>query len=244
MKPWSIWIGYDPREVDAFVVAKHSIMRRLYPRCDVNGLILSDLQGAGLYTRPTWRDEEGRLIDGLSVREDYNGAMSTEFAISRFLTPYLATGGYALFVDADVMARTNVASLFEWAAEQPQKALWCVQHDHVPVGTTKMDGQSQSAYGRKNWTSVMLWNCDSPAVKALTPEVVNTWTGKDLHQLKFLKDDEIGALDPTWNHLVGEYPVNPAAKLAHFTLGVPSFKGYEDCEFADAWREELALWVR
>src|SRR5690606_687863 len=110
--------------------------------------------------------------------------------------PHLAGSGYALFLDADMMARDDVSKLFLWAESQPKHiAAWCVQHNHVPTGTMKMDGQVQSAYGRKNWSSVTLWRCDAPSVKALTPEIVNSWPGRDLHQFKFLADDEIGSLD-------------------------------------------------
>lgn len=238
----TIWIGFDQREADAFAVAKHSIDRHLIRPIPTYGLVLSDLQERGLYTRPTER-KDGKLIDVLSRREDYDGAMSTEFAISRFLVPFLAGSGMALFVDADVMARVNVDRLFEWAETQPRKAVWCVQHNHAPTTATKMDGQPQAAYGRKNWSSVVLWNCNHPATQALTPELVNSLPGRDLHQFRFLKDEDIGALEPEWNHLVGEVEPNPAAKLVHFTLGCPSMRGYETCEFADEWRAELTHWA-
>lgn len=244
MKPaFSVWIGYDPREIDAFAVARASIQRRLITQMPVYGLVLADLQAAGLYTRPTER-RDGRLFDLLSRREDYDGAMSTEFAISRFLVPHLAKTGLALFVDADVMARVNIDELFHWAQNEPRRAVWCVQHDHQSTTAVKMDNQPQAAYGRKNWSSVCLWNCDSPAVKALTPEAVNSWPGRDLHQFKFLADDEIGSLNPAWNHLVGEALPSDGAKIVHFTLGVPSLAGYEHCEFADEWRAERDAWVR
>lgn len=238
----SIWIGFDPREADAFAVARQSIKKRMAMPVPVHGLVLSELQKMGLYSRPTER-KDGRLIDVLSARPDYDGAMSTEFAISRFLVPFLAGSGYALFLDADMMARVNLWHLFAWVETQPKKALWCVKHNHTPSGTVKMDGQVQTAYSRKNWSSVVLWNCDHPTTKQLTPEVVNKLTGRDLHQFKLFADDEIGELDPTWNHLVGEYDPNPNAKIVHFTLGVPSMKGYENSEYADEWKAELTEWA-
>jgi hypothetical protein len=239
----SIWIGFDGREADAFAVARHSILRRLVTPIPVYGLVLSDLQNRELYTRPT-KVKDGRLIDVLSKRDDYDGAMSTQFAISRFLVPHLAGDGLALFCDADVIARTNVDELFRWAETQPsQIAAWCVKHNHQPSTATKMDGQSQVAYGRKNWSSVVLWRCSHPSVKKLTPEIVNSWPGRDLHQFKFLRDEEIGSLGSEWNHLVGEAAPNKDAKIVHWTLGVPSMAGYEDCEFSQEWREELANWA-
>lgn len=243
MRPkFSIWIGFDSRETDAFAVARHSIQKRTNLPIPVYGLVLSELQERGLYTRPTER-RDGRIYDTLSVRPDYDGAMSTEFAISRFLVPFLAGSGYALFVDADVMARVNIDQLFFWAESQSKKALWCVKHDHTPTGTVKMDGQAQTAYGRKNWSSVVMWNCDHPTTKKLTPNIVNKLTGRDLHQFKVFADDEIGQLDPAWNHLVGEYEPNPSAKLVHFTLGVPSMKGYEQSEHAEEWQRNLSAWA-
>lgn len=247
----SVWIGYDPRETDAYAVARRSIDKRLNLPIPVKGLVLSDLQDRGLYTRPTRRVQKEMpdgsvrsvLIDELSIREDYDGAMSTEFAISRFLVPTVAGSGYALFVDADVMARANVGELFKIAERDRSKAVWCVKHNHQPAGKTKMDGQAQSSYGRKNWSSVMLFNANHPANKALTVDLVNTVPGRDLHRFCWLDDDLIGELEPAWNHLVGEAAPRPDAKIVHFTLGVPSFEGYEDCEYADEWRYELQRWA-
>lgn len=233
----SIWIGFDPREADAFAVARNSIQRRLTQPIPVNGLVLSRLRDMGLYCRPTSM-KDGRLFDEIS-----QFAMSTEFSISRFLTPHLAGSGYAVFVDADVLARVSLCRLFEVAESDPSKAVWCVKHNHIPSSESKMDNQVQAAYGRKNWSSVVVWNVNAPSVKKLTPEAVNAMTGRDLHQFAFLRDGEIGELDPAWNHLVGEVPPNPDAKIVHMTLGVPTMKGYETCEFAAEWRKELELWA-
>jgi hypothetical protein len=242
-RPWSIFIGYDPRESDAFAVARESIKRHLNVPVPIYGLVLNDLRKAGLY----WRETEKRpsaadkpvLWDVVS-----DAPMSTEFSISRFLVPYLAGSGLALFVDADVMARADLHELFHRAEYTDDKAVWCVKHKIEQAAGVKMDGQPQTAYGRKNWSSVVLWNCDHPGTKRLTLEYVNTATGRDLHQFKFLDDDAIGEIGPEWNHLVGEYLPNPKAKLVHHTLGVPTMAGYESCEFADEWREYRDSWAR
>jgi hypothetical protein len=243
MRPWSIFIGYDSRESDAFAVARESIRKRLNTPIPIYGLVLEDLKKAGLYWRPTEKRPSAAdrpvLWDVISEHP-----MATEFAISRFLVPYLAKEGMALFVDADVMARGCVARLFEMTTHDRSKAVWCVQHKHEQAAGTKMDGQVQTVYGRKNWSSVMIWNCDHPGAKKITPEYVNSVPGRDLHQFKFLADEEIGEIGPEWNHLVGEYPPNPDAKLVHFTLGVPSFAGYENSEFADEWLAERDRWAR
>lgn len=241
----SIYIGFDPREAAAFDVARHSIRRRLTQPIPIHGLVLSHLQAAGLYRRPTVRriNGEGRfdVIDELSIRSDYDGHISTEHANARFLVPHLAGEGWALFTDGDVLARdgANVARLF--AKLDPRFACYCVKHEHQPAATTKMDGQLQTRYPRKNWTSFIIWNCGHAATKALTLDMVNSLPGRDLHALGWIDDDDIGALDPAWNHLVGEMPHDPDCKIAHFTLGPPDMPGYENQPFADEWRAELDM---
>ena len=64
-------------------------------------------------------------------------------------------------------------------------------------------------------------------------------SGLELHQFKWLEsDDEIGALPPVWNHLVGYNPPNPDAALVHYTIGGPYFEEYRDCEFSEEWFAE------
>jgi lipopolysaccharide biosynthesis glycosyltransferase len=237
----SIWVGFDPREAAAFAVARSSIRRRLTTPIPIFGIVLSDVQGRGLYERPT----DCRVTGDQRVLWDVisDAPMSTEFACSRFLTPMLAGhDGWALFCDCDVLARANLSELFDLA--DPTKAVMCVKHDHVPDAATKMDGQPQTAYGRKNWSSVMLFNCDHPAnVRRLTYDLVNTVPGRDLHRFCWLNDDEIGELGPEWNYLVGETQADVEPKLVHFTLGGPWFSRYEDVPYADEWRAELAAWA-
>lgn len=231
----SVWIGFDRREVDAFAVARHSIVRRLTQPIPVRGVHLPDLRAKGLYSR-RMSTRDGRLWDDIS-----NAPCATEFSLTRFLTPHLAGNGWALFVDCDVMARTNVARLFDLA--DPKYAVMCVKHEHKAVEGLKMDGQVQTAYQRKNWSSVMLFNVAHPANRALTLDYINTAKGLDLHQFAWLDDDLIGALPKEWNHLVGVDAPNPDAKIAHMTLGIPTMPGYEACEFAEEWRNELRRWA-
>lgn len=202
----------------------------------VSGLVLRDLQAAGLYTRPTSRK-------ALRLWDDISGAfMSTQFANSRFLVPYLCDfKGWALFLDADMMIRENLEALFD--SLDPSKALYCVHHKFEPDETEKMDGQAQQKYSRKNWSSFMIFNCEHEANKALDLELVNSLPGRDLHRFCWLEDDLIGELDPKWNYLVGhsDPAINPAN--VHWTDGGPWFKGFEDCEYADEWRSMLSLWA-
>jgi hypothetical protein len=231
----SIWIGFDPREADAFAVARHSIQRRLTQPIPVNGLVLSKLREQGLYYRPT-SIRDGRLWDEIS-----EAGMSTEFSNSRFLVKEMAGSGWALFVDADFLALENAVRLFDLADDS--KAVMVVKHNHVPTSGTKMDGQVQAAYSRKNWSSCMLINCEHRANRALTVEYVNSVPGRDLHAFKWLADEAIGELPPEWNYLVGVTRSNIQPKFIHMTEGVPSMAGYENCEFADEWRAELTRWA-
>lgn len=231
----TVWIGFDPREAVAFAVCRYSINRRLTQALPVHALYLPDLQRLGLYTRPVERRGD-QLWDPIS-----DAPMSTEFACSRFLTPILAESGWALFMDCDILVRVSICRLFEQA--QSQYAVMCVKHNHSPEHGVKMDGQLQVKYRRKNWSSFMLFNCDHPANKRLTLDMVNTLPGRDLHRFCWLEDDEIGELSVDWNYLVGHSQSNSPPKVVHYTDGIPLMKGYENCEYADEFRAELGNWV-
>lgn len=230
----SIWIGWEPREAVAFAVTFQSVLRQLSEPIPVEGVIRSELEAAGLYARPRERRVDGELASMFDVISD--APMSTEHANARFLVPHLAGSGWALFMDGDMLARADIAPVFDGL--DPAKAVYCVKHQHdVEVGV-KMDGQIQTPYARKNWSSFMIFNCDHPANEALTVELINTAPGRDLHRFCWLADDLIGELSPEWNYLVGvsEAAVDP--KVVHFTLGVPDMKGWEDQPYADEWRAE------
>lgn len=225
----SIWIGFDPREQDAFEACVKSIAEHLTEEIPIFAVALPPLQKRGLYQRPTER-YGSQLWDVIS-----KAPMSTEFAISRFFLPHLCDGGTALFMDSDTLLRADLVELFELA--DPRYAVQVVKHELEDREGTKMDGQVQTAYPRKNWSSVMLWNLDNPANRQLTVAKLNSWSGRALHGLMWLEDSEIGELPAEWNHLVGIHAPNPEAKLVHFTLGIPSMQGYADCEFAREWRQ-------
>lgn len=221
-----IYLGWDPREAVAYAVAGQSLRRHTSRPLDIRPIRLDWLRDRGWYRRPT-EVRDGRLWDVIS-----EAPMSTEHAIARFFVPHLqGCNGWALSADCDILARSDIAALFALADDR--FALMVVQHAYVPAESVKMDGQVQTTYQRKNWSSVMLWNCAHPAHSALTLEVLNTWPGRDLHAFRWLSDDEIGALPATWNHLVG---VVPEAALVHFTLGTPDMPGYEHEPYADEWR--------
>lgn len=239
MSKRSVWVGYDPREHSAFSVARHSIKHNVPRGVKIFGLQLDMLKRINYYNRPTTH-KEGRLYDEISQHP-----MSTEFAISRFLVPemvrlhILDLSGWALFVDCDVLARKSLLPLFKRAERHPEKAVMCVKHKHVPPHGTKMDGQLQAVYARKNWSSVMMFNCDHPANKALTVELVNKVPGRDLHRFCWLEDEQIGEIGPEWNWLVGHSEAHIDPAIVHFTEGTPVMKGYEQCAYSDEWRHAL-----
>lgn len=236
----SVYIGFDPREAAAFAVAVQSAKLHMTARPAIRGLVLSELREAGLYWRRTARryvpGYPPQLYDVIS-----EAPMSTEFAISRFLVPYLAKEGWALFMDGDILVRGNLSRLFDLA--DSSKAVQVVKHRHEPLDGYKMDHQAQTSYPRKNWSSVMLFNVGHPANAALTPEFVNTATGRDLHRLSWLTDDLIGELPVEWNWLVGHSDPDVDPKVVHFTDGAPCMPGYAVQPFAGEWTEALTRWA-
>ncbi len=237
-----IWIGFDPRETAAFAVARESLTRRLTTKWPVKGLVLDEMKTRGLYWRPTEK-RLGQLYDVIS-----EAPMSTEFALSRFLIPHLndGRGGYEAFFDCDMLFKGNLSRMFdEIRGKHEDKAVYVVKHAHVPQTSTKMDGQAQTSYPRKNWSSGMVFNMDHPGNKRLTLELVNSARGLDLHRFCWLRDDEIGELDPKWNYLVGHtvLPEGVLPKVIHYTDGGPWFHGFENVEYADDWRAELNRWA-
>jgi len=217
-----VFVGYDTREDIAYQVCKHSIVSK-QPDADVRPLKQQELRDAGWYTRP---------VDKLA---------STEFTFTRFLIPELTDfKGWALFMDCDMILTTDIKELFDQADDR--YAVMCVHHDYKVTETTKMDGQKQTIYPRKNWSSVVLWNCGHPSNKRVTQDFVNDpeINGAYLHRFSWLKDEEVGKLDHTWNYLVGVYNDIKTPKLIHYTEGGPWFENYRNCEFSSLWKQELS----
>lgn len=213
MEPLRIFIGFDPRETAAFHVLAHSILMQASQPVAVTPIRLDSL-----------RPHFDRPRDPLQ---------STDFSFSRFLTPWLADyRGWALFMDCDMMLRADIAELFALADDR--YAVMCVKHNHVPREQVKFLDAVQTKYQKKNWSSVMLFN--AARCTALTPDYVAHASGLDLHQFKWLGDDElIGALPRRWNHLVDVDPYDPDAANVHFTIGGPYFDEYRGCDYADEW---------
>ena len=224
-----IYIGYEPREQSAYNVAMDSMLSRTKAPVSITPLNRDRLEQCGLLRRPT--DLRGSMYDLIS-----NAPCSTAFAISRFLTPILAQSGWALFVDSDVVFLHDVVDLF--CCADPTKAVQVVKHGIAHEAGLKMDAQVQTSYDRKNWSSVMLFNCAHPGNRRLTLDAVNHTRGIDLHQFCWLHDTEIGELPPEWNWLVGVQPKPANPKLAHFTLGGPFLPNWAPREHDDLWLKE------
>lgn len=229
-----VYIGADSREPEAYRVAESSLRRRASIPLEVTPLEITRLAACGLLRRPT--DLRGQRYDLPS-----NAPASTEFAISRFLVPLLAQTGWALFTDCDVVFLDDVAKLLELA--DPRYALMCVQHRPQTDTAPKMDGQPQLTYRRKNWSSVVLWNCDHPANQRLSLVDIQERRGFDLHQFYWLADSEIGALPAEWNWLVNVEPMPANPKIAHFTLGGPFTPGWQGADYDSLWYQE-ATWPK
>ena len=221
---YKIFIGYDSREDIAYQVCKQSLIDTCSKphELDIVPIKLQDVKEQGIYTR----------------EDDILG--STEFTFSRFLVPYLADyNGWALFIDCDFLFLRDVIELFNCTHNASKYALMCAKHTYTPKNKTKMDGKKQFNYPRKNWSSCILWNCNHPSNKGITPELINnrSITGEYLHRFSWLPDSEIGTISHEWNWLVNWYqePVDGTPSALHYTEGGPWFKDYQRCEYAVDW---------
>ena len=214
----TVCIGYDPAETVAYHVLCHSIMRHCStPVC----FIPINKRNIPEFTRGK---EDG----------------ATEFSFSRFLTPYLCGyKGQAIFMDCDMLVTTDISKILDEC--DLAHDVFVVKHEYTPKNKTKFLGATQHQYPKKNWSSVMVFNCFSQPCRNLTAEIVNTKTGKYLHQFEWSTEARVGELSKDWNHLVGEYNPNPEAKIVHYTLGTPCFSGYDEQEWADEWFSEKRL---
>lgn len=215
-----VFVGFDSREPITFAVAFHSILRHAIRPLQVTPLVQQALRETKIYTRDRRPNE------------------ATEFSLTRFLCPFLCGfEGWSLFVDSDILARTDVNDIMLYPMADPGKAVYVCQHEYTPRAVTKFDGHEQTTYPKKNWSSVMLFNNEK--CMALMPEYVNKASGLELHRFQWTKEEMVGKLPLEWNHLVGEYPKNDSAKILHFTEGAPCFPDYADCDHADVWWDEF-----
>jgi lipopolysaccharide biosynthesis glycosyltransferase len=215
-----VFIGYDHVESVAWHTMAASIYRQSSRPVAIVPVNLANLKG--VFNRP--RDPK----------------QSNEFSFSRFLVPYLCNYvGQGIFFDCDQMLRTDIAEIFSVMEEQPGKAVYVVKHTYEPRDDVKYLNTVQYKYPRKNWSSVVLWNCAHIKNKILTPEFINSTEGLVLHRFNWLEDEEIGELDIRWNWLVGEYDNPPDnVKNVHWTVGGPYFHEFKDADFSTEWLYE------
>jgi lipopolysaccharide biosynthesis glycosyltransferase len=211
----NIFIGYDHREAIAYHVCANSIIRHSSKTVAITPLALKNMQ-----------DYQETHTDG-----------SNQFIYSRFLVPHLMEyNGWAIFMDGDMLLRDDIERL--WSLRDDSKAVMVVKHDYKTKMSEKYLGAKNENYPRKNWSSVILWNCKHAANKIVTPEFIQGATGAQLHRFTWLSDDLIGELPNVWNWLPDEFGANLDAKLLHYTLGTPSFHDFATTPMGDEWHRE------
>ena len=207
-------IGYDERESIAFHTCVQSIISNT--TCHVNIIPLC-------------------LKNFVKYRENHKDG-SNEFIYSRFLSPYLMDfKGWVLYLDGDMVCLGDLKEL--WNLRDKKCAVQVVKHEYKTSMKKKYFGNVNENYPRKNWSSVILWNCSHFNNKCLTPDFVNKKSGAFLHRFKWLSDTEIGELEKVWNWLAIEYEKNSDAKIVHYTLGTPCFDEFHDTSMASYWME-------
>jgi lipopolysaccharide biosynthesis glycosyltransferase len=211
-KPIKLVIGFDQRESVAYHTFCQSIIEHASAPLTFMPLAINSL-----------KEYKEVHVDG-----------SNDFIYSRFLTPYLNNfEGWAIFADGDMICQADIKEL--WNLRDESKALLVVKHNYETKVSKKYLGNKNENYPRKNWSSVILWNCSHPKHRILTPEFIAKQPGSYLHRFSWLDDSDIGELPKEWNWLAIEYSENKNAKLIHYTLGTPCFKEYKDSEMASIW---------
>jgi lipopolysaccharide biosynthesis glycosyltransferase len=208
----TIVVGFDHRESIAYHTFCHSILEKSSTPVQFIPLVQSSLKN---YT------------------EEHNDG-SNSFIYSRFLTPYLCNfSGWAIYADGDMVCEADITELFNLRDES--KAVQVVKHSYTTKKNTKYLGNINENYPRKNWSSLILWNCSHLSNKILTPDFVSKSNGAYLHRFSWLDDNLIGELPIEWNWLAIEYPHNTKSKIIHYTLGTPCFRDYKFTEMAEYW---------
>jgi lipopolysaccharide biosynthesis glycosyltransferase len=210
-----IFIGYDPREAIAYHTCVNSIIRHASQPVSIIPVSLN-----------LFKDYTETHTDG-----------SNHFIYTRFLVPDLSDfSGHAIFIDGDMILRDDITKL--WNLRDPSKDVQVVKHDYKTKMSEKYLGSKNEDYPRKNWSSVILWNCNSFPNRKLTPAFIQKSSGAELHRFTWIDDSRIGELPIEWNWLPDEFGVNLDAKLLHYTLGTPSFHEFAMTPMGDEWHRE------
>lgn len=221
----NVYVGWDSREIDAYNVCCSSIKRYTSNNFEykIIPIIKDELQRDGMYSR------------------DNDALASTEFTYTRFLVPVLqGYSGYAIFCDCDFLWLEGIDTFLNEINISEQKAVYVCKHDYTPRQNIKMDNILQTTYPRKNWSSLILWNCNHPKNSLLTKELIHNASGAYLHRFQWLDDSDIGEINIQWNWLVDEYNVSQhgSPRALHYTNGGPWFENCKNCSYASLWNEE------
>lgn len=231
--PEMVFVGHDGREAIATEICELSMRAASSTPLCIQRLTEPALRHIGIYRREWTMTPTGQKVDSRDRKP-----FSTDFSFTRFMVPALMQHrGWALFCDSDFLWLGDVDELFGQADED--MAVMVVKHGPLSETGTKMDGMSQLPYFRKNWSSLILWNCGHPSNQRLTPYQVNSMPGQWLHGFSWLEDGEIGEIPGTWNWLSGidPQPASGDPKAVHFTRGIPDMPGYEGSPYAEHWRK-------
>ena len=210
----NIFIGFDQKEA----IAYHTFVQSLIEKSSVPLSIIPLAE------------------NNLNFYNESHSDGTNKFTYSRFLIPYLMDyNGWAIFVDGDMVCLSDIKELISYF--DPKYAVSVVKHDYKTKQKLKYFGQKNEDYPRKNWSSVIIWNCSHPKNKQLNPSFVNNKEGSFLHRFKWLNDQEIGDLPKSWNWLAIEYPEKDNLKLIHYTLGTPCFKDYANTSLSEFWKK-------
>lgn len=255
MRPLNVFIGWDPAETIAYHVLCNSIMRHASGPVSITPLVQASLRQAGLYTRERGETESTEfsltrfLVPYMSGYGDYSIFMDCDMLCQGDVYELVKIAKKdelraVWCVKHDYTPRMGIA-----VAQPGQCGVQdggylthseCDQCRQIVLSAPKFLGRPQTAYPRKNWSSVMVFRnkyCDR-----LTPAYVNTASGLDLHRMAWAGvEQNIGDLPMEWNWLVGEYAPNAEAKLLHYTIGGPWFWDYRNTTHCDLWFNELDL---
>ena len=224
---YNIYIGFDSSNYGqeiAWEVCRRSILKNC---SDTSKIKIIKLKKKELINK------------GIFTRTDNDG--STEFTYTRFFVPYLNNyKGYAIFVDSDFLWECDILELFEKYISQ-ECAVSCVKHTYTNCnGKKKMDGQVQEWYPKKNWSSLMIFNCEHPnVIKNLVLKNTNTKSPKWLHRMEWCEEEEILEIPKDYNYLVNYY-FDGNIKALHFTDGGPWHPGCEKVIFGDRWLKYIS----
>jgi hypothetical protein len=245
---YHIFIGYDDREHEPYLVAKHTLEKHATVPIKVHKLHHKELRQAGLFTRSWTIDESGQYICNVDGKP-----FSTQFSHSRFLVPELwrnipddDKSPLTMFVDCDFLWTQDIGEMFKEIETKrlrnnKSSPVYCVQHDFNPTNEKKMDDIIQSKYNMKLWSAMMVFDMDNPDNAHLLPETVNTETGRWLHNFGWVTDSHrIGNIDEKW-HYVPNHSEKNTTDIAsiHYTEGGPWFPGYRNCRYGSIWWDEL-----